>query len=66
MNINEFIAPILFLIIFGIFNLIRKIISKVTNLKEPKHIFWYLFVISWWIAYLPFWKSIITQNVISP
>lgn len=35
MNTNNFIAPI----VFGMFNFICEIISKVTNLKEPKNIF---------------------------
>ncbi len=35
MNSNNFIVPIA----FEMFNFISKIISKVTNLKEPKNIF---------------------------
>lgn len=58
MNINDFIAPIVFLIIFGIFNIIRKIISKVTTLKEPRNTFWYLFVLSWGIAYFYHFRNL--------
>ncbi|TCM65061.1 hypothetical protein EC844_11624 [Acinetobacter calcoaceticus] len=63
MNANDFIAPVIFLIIFGIFNIIRKILSKTTKIKEPRNIFWYLFILCWGIAYLPFWKSIIPYPI---
>lgn len=56
MNANHFIEPIVFLIVFGLLRLIFIIISRIKKLKEPKNIFWYLFVMSWVVAFLPIWK----------
>lgn len=58
MDISDFIIPIIFLIILGLLNISYKIICSVMSLKKPKDMFWYLFVLSWIIAYLPIWKNI--------
>lgn len=56
MDISDFIIPMIFLITLGLLNIIYKIICSVTSLKKHKDMFWYLFVLSWIIAYLPIWK----------
>lgn len=58
MNKDGFIIPGVFLITLLRLNIIRWVFFKYTQLSKPKYIYWYLFVISWMIAYLPIWKQL--------
>lgn len=49
------IIVVAFFITMFILNAIRWVVSKQTSWEEPKHFYWYLFVISWVIAYILGW-----------
>ena len=61
MNKNDLVIPIVFLITLLILNIIRWLVFKLTKLQKPKYLYWYLFTISWVIAYLPIWKRLIAS-----
>lgn len=57
----DFVIPIVFLITLIILNIVRWLVFKFTKFKKPKYLYWYLFTISWVIAYLPIWKSLVAS-----
>lgn len=52
---NMVVVVIVFLITLFILNIIRFCFLKFLNWSEPKYFYWYLFVLSWIVAFLVGW-----------
>lgn len=47
---KDIVTPIAFLALVAILNLIRWAFYKTTDYKQPKYMYWYLFVLAMFIA----------------
>lgn len=56
-NINEkdIIVLIIFLVTLLILNIIFWVVFKLLDINKPKYMYWYLFVLSWVVAFFIGW-----------
>jgi len=55
MDKKDITVSIIFLVTLLILNIIRWVVFKLIDIDKPKHIYWYLFVLSWIVAFFIVW-----------